>query len=109
MYPSQRSYTHAKRTRLLLSAPQRSPAVSNEHGTHALFTVSTYSIESNTDTKQVQTIDLKNEDNPITLFSEDKSIEEPQLLIGTQILWKTTKDGVFTEVWIAEAVVGDMR
>lgn len=54
--------------------------------TLALFTVSTYSIESNTDTKQVQTIDLKNEDNPITLFSEDKSIEEPQWLIGTQAL-----------------------
>jgi hypothetical protein len=97
--------------RLLISAPQRSPAIPNKDGTHALFTVSTYSIESNKETKEVKILDLhdKDKDNAITIFSDDKAIEEPQWLIGSQILWKKVKDGGCTELWAAEAVAGDKK
>jgi hypothetical protein len=94
---------------LLIATPQRSPAIPNEDGTHALFTVSTYSVDSNTETKEVKIIDLFDEDNAITLFSNDNSIEEPQWLVGTQILWKKAKDGGRTELWTAEAVAGEKK
>jgi hypothetical protein len=95
--------------RLLISAPQRSPATPNKDGTHALFTVSTYSIESNNETKEVKILDLHDKDNAITTFSDDKAIEEPQWLLGSQILWKKVKDGGCTELWAAEAVAGDKK
>jgi hypothetical protein len=92
--------------RLLIESPRRSPAVPNDAGTHALFTVSSYSIEAETETIELKVMDLKTKE--VRLFSDDKSIREPQWFLDSTIIWLKYVDNL-TEVWVGDALATDRR
>ncbi len=83
---------------LLIEAPRRSPAVPNAAGTYALYTVSTYSIESKTEIKETKVLCLKTQEH--LLFSDDPAVQSAQWLEDNLLLWTKSKDGGKTEFWI---------
>jgi hypothetical protein len=93
--------------RLLIEAPRRSPAVPNEQGTHALFTVSTFSIEADSLINEIKIIDLQSRE--ITLFSDDKTVQEPQWFLDNKVLWLKAGEGGITEVWVGNGIGNDKR
>jgi len=94
-------------SRLLITAPRRSPATPNSDGKYAFYTVSTYSLDSHSETKEVKVIDLGTED--VTLFSDDPKISSPQWLIGDQLFWTKKIDGGKTELWVGTAGTGEKK
>ncbi|KAL3423113.1 oligopeptidase family protein [Phlyctema vagabunda] len=94
--------THAKFSpELLITAPRRSPAVPSPDGRYALYTVSTYSLDTHTETKEVKVLEFEKKDT--RLFSDDSDILSPQWLVKNQILWLKKKSGGETELWIGTA------
>lgn len=93
--------------RLLIESPRRSQAIPNYSGTHALFTVSSFSIDTETETTELRVIDLKSRE--VRLFSDDKSIQEPQWFLDTAIFWLKYADGDITEVWMGDVLSIDRR
>ncbi|RDW75809.1 hypothetical protein BP5796_06630 [Coleophoma crateriformis] len=83
---------------LLITAPRRSPAVPSPDGKYALYTVSTYSLESHTECKEVRIVDLGTDTT--TLFSDNDAILAPQWLSSDKLLWLKKAEGGKTEIWI---------
>lgn len=76
----------ANESRVLLSAPRRSPAVPNADGTLALYTLSTYSFDSHKKTSEIRVLELDNGQS--TLITNDEKASEPNWLgDGNQIIW----------------------
>ena len=71
-----------------------------------MYTVSTYSLESHSETNEIKVIDL--EDGAVTLFSDDPKNVSPQWLVDNQIYWLRKPDGGKTEIWIG-SVAGDKK
>jgi hypothetical protein len=93
--------------RVLITTPRRSPAVPNPAGSHALYTVSKYSLESHTETKEIRVLNLITAQD--TLFSDDERNKDPNWLLDTQILWLREADGGSTELWIGTAGEADKK
>ena len=94
-------------SRLLITAPRRSSALPNDNGTYALFTVSTYSLESHSETVEIKVLNLRT--GQTTLFSDDASHKSPQWLVVNQILWLKATDGGETQLWVGTAGKEDKR
>lgn len=86
---------------MLITAPRRSPATPNDDGSYALYTVSKYSLDSHSETKEIRVINIKT--GQMTLFSNDSKDKEPSWLKGNQIVWSKEVDGGVTELWIGTA------
>ena len=78
----------------------------NSKGTHAVYTVSTYDLESHSETVEIRVLDIKTKESH--LFSDDKKNTSAQWLSGDLLLWQRSVDGGVTELWIGSAV-GDKR
>ncbi|MCJ1248114.1 hypothetical protein MMC30_005329 [Trapelia coarctata] len=86
---------------VLITAPRRSPGAPSQTGSHALYTVSKYSLESHSETKEIRVLCLATGQD--TLFSDDQRNKDPNWLIDTQVLWLREADGASTELWIGTA------
>ncbi len=87
----------ANESRVLLSAPRRSPAVPNADGTLALYTLSTYSFESHKRTSEIRLLDLANGQS--TLITNDEDASEPNWLgHGNQIIWLKKEENGHTKL-----------
>ena len=87
---------------VLLQAPRRSPAIPNPDGTLALFTVSTYSFDEHTKTKEIKVLDLGSLQS--TLITNDNKASEPQWLgKGNDILWLKNGEKGETKLVIGNA------
>ena len=64
--------------RVLLSAPRRSAAEPNHAGTHALYTVSTYSFESHKKTTEIRLFNISSKQS--TLITNEEGTSEPHWL-----------------------------
>lgn len=71
-----------------------------------MYTVSTYSLDSHSETNEIKIINLETE--AVTLFSDDPENIEPQWLVGNQIIWLRKPDGGKTEIWIG-TVAGNKK
>jgi len=72
-----------------------------------LYTVSKYSLESHTETKEIRVLYLATGQD--TLFSDDQRNKDPSWLIGTQVLWLREADDGSTELWIGTAGEADKK
>ena len=89
--------------RLLIEAPRRSAATPNAAGTHAVFTVSTYSLDSHSESKEIRILNIS--DGSSVLFSNDAADKEPQWLGDEDlILWQREGEDGETEVWVSNAI-----
>ena len=93
--------------RVLITTPRRSPATPSPAGSHALYTVSKYSLESHSETKEIRVLNLVTGRD--TLFSDDESNKDPNWLLETQVLWLKDADGGSTELWIGTAGEADKK
>lgn len=93
--------TLLRSARVLITAPRRSPATPNDDGSYALYTISKYSLDSHSETKEIRIISIKT--GQTTLFSNDSKDKEPSWLKGNQIIWLKEIDGGSTELWIGNA------
>lgn len=87
-------------SRVLVTAPRRSTAVPNASGTYALYTVSSYSLQSHTETIEIRVLSLKT--GLSVLFSDDANNKEPTWLLEDQIIWLRQRNNA-TEIWIGNA------
>jgi hypothetical protein len=94
-------------TRALSELPRPSPAIPNDSGTHAVYTVSKYTIETNSTSREVRILDI--ETGTSKLFSDDEKVEEPSWLIGDLLMWKKKADGGTTELWIGNGVSDEKK
>ncbi|CAF9943394.1 MAG: hypothetical protein ALECFALPRED_000266 [Alectoria fallacina] len=85
-----------------ISSPRRSPAIPNDNGTLALYTLSTYSLESHSEGKEIRVLDLFT--GKSTLFSDDAKNKDVAWLQDEQVLWLREGEGGVTEVWCGFAV-----
>ena len=81
---------------VLIQAPRRSSAIPNSAGTLALFTVSTYSFDGHTKTKEIKVLDLKTLQS--TLITNDNKASEPN--------WLGTADDI---LWLKEGEKGETK
>lgn len=87
----------------MVSTPRYSTAVPNDEGTHALYTVTTYSIEANITSIETRVMELSTGQS--TLFSDSDRMQNPQWLTSNQILWlESVKDDDETKLWIGNAI-----
>ena len=93
--------------RLLITAPRRSAATPSPDGKYAFYTVSTYSLDSHSETNEVKVIELETEE--VTLFSDDAKVGSVQWLVGNQLLWTKKVDGGKTELWVGTAGTGEKQ
>lgn len=63
---------------VLLSAPRRSAAIPNSSGTHALYSVSTYSFESHSKSSELRLLDISTGHS--TLITNNSKASEPTWL-----------------------------
>ena len=91
----------------MIEAPRRTDAVPNDLGTHAIFTVSNYSIEANTGSKETRILDI--ETGKSKLFSDDEKVEEAQWLINNLLIWKRKGDGGTSELWIGNGIFDEKK
>ena len=77
--------------RILLGAPRRSAAEPNSDGTHALYTVSTYSFEAHKKTTEIRLFDLEKKQS--TLVSNDEGVSEPHWLEDEILYLKSGAQG----------------
>jgi len=92
--------------RTFIQLPRRSPAVPNGSGTHAVYTVSTYDLESHSETLETRILDIKTKQS--SLFTDDKKNTSAQWLVGDLLLWQRSAEGGATELWIGSAL-GDKK
>lgn len=83
---------------ILLSAPRRSSAIPNHDGTLALYSVSTYSFEDHTSSKELRIMDIKTGHS--TLFSNDKDAHDAKWLGdgSNAIIWLQSGDKSITNI-----------
>jgi hypothetical protein len=91
----------------LIEAPRRSPFVPSPDGKHALFTVSSYDLESHIESVEIRIFDLgKGEER---LFSDDKENKSPSWFTKDELIWVRGKGegeqgGKSTEIWVGKVV-----
>ncbi len=88
--------------RNFISAPRRSAAVPNKNGTQALYTLSTYNLESHSEGKEIRILDLGT--GASSLFSDDARNREVVWLGTEKVLWLREGERGRTEVWCGSAV-----
>ena len=86
---------------VLLQAPRRSPAVPNAAGSLAVFTVSTYSFDGHTKTKEIKVLNLDSLQS--TLINNDNKVSEPNWLGNDEILWLRESEGGATDLIVGSA------
>ena len=69
----------------------------NENGRLALYTVSTYSLESHSEGKEIRILDLEN--GKSALFSDDSRNQDIQWLGNERVLWLREAPGGSMELW----------
>ena len=74
----------------------------NENGRFALYTLSTYSLDSHSEGKEIRILDLEN--GTTALFSDDSKNKDIQWLGNDSVLWLREAEGGTTEVWSSMAV-----
>ena len=85
-----------------ITTPRRSPAIPNENGSLALYTTSTYSINSPSEGKEVRVLDLFT--GTSTLFSDDPKNKDITWLQNEQVLWLREGEKGMTEMWAGVAI-----
>ena len=83
---------------MLITAPRRSAAVPSPNGSYALYTISTYSLDSHLETKEIRAVELKT--GVTSLITDDENNEDPIWFSSTEILWLRQANGSITQVWI---------
>ena len=83
----------------MLSAPRRSPLQPNVDGTLGLYTVSTYSFESHTKTKEIRLFDLQTKRS--TLLTNAEKTSEPHWLESEILYLKVGEEKGTTELLVA--------
>lgn len=91
-----------KKDRDFISSPRRSPAIPNDNGTLALYTLSTYSFESHSEGKEIRILDLLT--GTSTLFSDDSKNQDIVWLQNEQVLWLREGERGVTELWCGAAI-----
>ncbi|PYI03528.1 alpha/beta-hydrolase [Aspergillus sclerotiicarbonarius CBS 121057] len=87
---------------LLITAPRVSAAVPNDEGKLALYTFSTYDLESHTNLSEVKLLDL--ETGKSTRYSNNPKESSFRWLHKTSLLWqRESEKGKATELWIGDA------
>ncbi|KAH8662459.1 dipeptidyl aminopeptidase [Xylariales sp. PMI_506] len=86
---------------LLITTPRRSAVSPSSDGKYGLFTVSTYSLTSHSETNEIKILNLETEQ--VTLFSDDPSNVSPQWLVKNLLMWFKIVDGK-TQIWIGNAI-----
>ena len=90
--------------RVLLSSPRRSPAIANDQGTYALFTVSKYSFQSHLQTQELRILDLISGQS--TPYLHGSEVREPCWLGDeNKIVWLKSIGNGSTEIWIGDVDV----
>ena len=74
----------------------------NEDGRRALYTLSTYSLESHSEGKEIRILDL--ESGETALFSDDPQNKDIQWLGTDRVLWSREVPGGLTELWSGMAI-----
>ena len=74
----------------------------NENGRLALYTLSTYSLESHSEGKEIRVLDLVNGNT--ALFSDDPRNKDIQWIGTDRFLWLREAPGGSTELWSGMAV-----
>jgi len=80
--------------------------VPNSRGTHALYTVTTYDLESHSETVEVKVMDISTGESH--LFTDDSKNVASQWLADDLVIWQRSADGRTTELWVGSAV-GDKK
>ncbi|RAL09114.1 alpha/beta hydrolase family protein [Aspergillus homomorphus CBS 101889] len=89
-------------SKLLITAPRTSDAVPNEEGKWALYTVSTYDLETHTEFTDVNLLDL--ETGSATRYSNNPKESSFCWLRGSSLLWqRESEKDKGTELWIGDA------
>ena len=78
----------------------------NSRGTHALYTVTTYDLESHSETVEVKVMDISTGESH--LFTDDSKNVASQWLADDLVIWQRSADGRTTELWVGSAV-GDKK
>lgn len=91
-----------KKHRAFISTPRRSPAIPNEDGTLTFYTLSTYSLESHSEGKEIRILDPFT--GTSTLFSDDAKNKDVAWMQGDQLLWLREGERGTTEVWCGVAL-----
>ena len=78
----------------------------NSKGTLALYTVTTYDLESHSETVEVKIMDISTGES--TLFTDDSKNVASQWLVDDLLIWQRSAEGGATELWIGSAV-GDKK
>ena len=74
----------------------------NEDGRLALYSVSSYSLESHSEGNEIRILDLEN--GKTALFSDDSRNKDIQWLGDERVLWLREAPGGTTEMWSGMAV-----
>lgn len=74
----------------------------NDNGTLALYTLSSYSLESHSESKEIKVLDLDR--GKTALFSDDPGNKEVQWLGSDRVLWLRETPAGSTELWSGMAV-----
>lgn len=86
----------------MLSAPRRGTALPNSDGTLALYTLSTHSFETHSNSRGLYVMDLSN--GSTWLFSNSSAIGEATWLgSGATILWTVSEDDGTTSLLVGDA------
>ncbi|KAL8745634.1 MAG: hypothetical protein Q9190_002238 [Brigantiaea leucoxantha] len=86
---------------ILLSAPRRGAAVPDPTGSRAVYTVSTYSLESHKKTSEIRVLDLSIRQS--TLITNEEKASEPNWL-EDELLWLKEGAQGTTELVVGDAV-----
>ena len=90
-------------SRVLISAPRPSAAVPNDNATLAVYTLTKYSFDSHSQSKEIRILDLATGQS--SLFSNDIKDKEPTWLGDGNLLgWLKDVDGACTQLWIGDAI-----
>lgn len=89
--------------RALLGAPRRSSLIPNASGTHGIFTQSSYSFESHSQTNEIRVVNVS--DFRDTLITNDSGASDPQWLDSSSghLIWLKSKGNGNTSLVIGEA------
>ncbi|RAK98726.1 alpha/beta hydrolase family protein [Aspergillus ibericus CBS 121593] len=86
---------------VLVTAPRVSAAVPNDEGKLALYTFSTYDLDTHTDFSEVKLLDL--ESGKTTRYSNNPKESSFRWLHKRSLLWQRESEKKSTELWIGDA------
>lgn len=85
----------------MITAPRPSAAVPNDEGKLALYTVSTYDLDTHTNFTDVKLLDL--ETGTSTRYSNNPKETSFRWLHKSSLLWEREAESKATELWIGDA------